>query len=45
MLETIAALLGVIAFVWAYGARSRLRVIEGRLQQLETAIGALRAQR
>jgi uncharacterized membrane protein len=45
MLETIAALLGVIAFVWAYGARSRLRGIEGRLQQLETAIGALPAQR
>jgi uncharacterized membrane protein len=52
MLEMIAALLGVIAFVWAYGARSRLRVIEGRLQDfaaamrtLETEVGALRVQR
>jgi uncharacterized membrane protein len=45
MLEMIAALLGVIAFVWAYGARGRLRMLEGRLQQLETELGALRAQR
>jgi uncharacterized membrane protein len=52
MLETIAALLGVIAFVWAYGTRGRLRVIEGRLQEstaairaLESEMGALRAQR
>ena len=52
MLEMIAALLGVIAFVWAYGARSRLRVIEGRLQEfadavraLETEVAGLRTQR
>jgi len=44
MLETIAALLGVIAFVWAYGARSRLRLIEGRLQEIANGMGALEGE-
>ena len=40
----IAALVGVIAFVWAYGARGRLRVVEARLQELTEATRSLEAE-
>jgi len=41
MLEALAALLGVIAFFWALGARRGLQAVQGRLEGLTDAIRSL----